>query len=124
MRALSKKEFRIIWDIFSHKPSYISLTWTISLVLIFGFWDTFASSFLLTFLDGIKNGWSYVLLAIIGIPGIVLQEFASKLGQKIGMKTIGMIGLSLSGGISHIPGNTRSLISAECDTHTLCRSHK
>ena len=97
MRTSSKKEFRIIWDIFSHKPSYISLTWTISLVLIFGFWDTFASSFLLNFLDNIKNGWSYVLLAIIGVPGVVLQEFASKLGQKIGMKTIGMIGLSLSG---------------------------
>lgn len=30
------------------------------------------------------------------MPGIVLQEFAIKLGDKIGAKTVGMIGLSLS----------------------------
>ena len=94
----TRKEFKIIWEIFSHKPTYINILWTISLVLIFGFWDTFASSFLLNFLDQIKEWWSYVLLAIIGVPGIVLQEAASKLGQKIGMKIVGIIGLTLSGG--------------------------
>ncbi len=92
----TKKEFGIIWSIFSHKPLYMNMVWSISLVLIFGFWDTFASSFLLDFLDKIKNGWSYILLAIIGVPGIVLQETASKIGQKIGIKTIGIIGLWLS----------------------------
>jgi hypothetical protein len=67
-------------------------------VLTFGFWDTFASSFLLDFLDQIKPGWSYILLAMIGVPGIVLQETASKIGNKIGIKTIGIIGLALSAG--------------------------
>jgi MFS family permease len=97
VKESSKKEFRIIWDIFSHSPTHINLIWTISLVLIFWFWDTFASSFLLDFLDQVKPGWSYVLLAIIGVPGIVLQEVASKIGKKIGIKTIGMVGLGLSG---------------------------
>jgi hypothetical protein len=45
-----------------------------------------------------KPGWSYVLLALIGVPGIILQETASKIGSKIGVKTIGIIGLALSGG--------------------------
>jgi hypothetical protein len=81
-----------------HKPMHMSLFWTITLVLTFGFWDTFASSFLLDFLDQIKPGWSYILLAMIGIPGIVLQETASKIGNKIGIKTIGIIGLGLSAG--------------------------
>ena len=81
-----------------HKPMHMSLFWTITLVLTFGFWDTFASSFLLDFLDQIKPGWSYILLAMIGIPGIVLQETASKIGNKIGIKTIGIIGLALSAG--------------------------
>jgi MFS family permease len=93
----SRKEFKIIWDIFSHKPGYKNLIWTITLVLTFWFWDTFASSFLLNFLDEVKAGWSFVLLAIIWVPWIVLQEQASKLWQKIGIKTIGIIGLMLSG---------------------------
>lgn len=91
--ATTKKEFRIIWGVLTHTPLYFNIVWTITLVLIFGFWDTFASSFLLDFLDEVKPGWSYVLLAVIGVPGIILQETASKIGEKIGMKTIGFIGL-------------------------------
>ena len=64
----SKKEFKIIWEICMHKPMHTSLFWTMTLVLTFGFWDTFASSFLLDFLNNIKPGWSYILLAMIGIP--------------------------------------------------------
>jgi len=94
----SKKEFKIIWEIIGHKPIHLSLIWSITLVLTFGFWDTFASSFLLDFLDEMKPGWSYVLLAVIGVPGIVLQEVASKIWAKIWVKTIGIIGLVLSAG--------------------------
>ena len=96
--ASSKREFSIIWEICMHKPMHISLFWTITLVLTFGFWDTFASSFLLQFLDQMKPGWSYILLAMIGVPGIILQETAAKLGAKIGIKTIGIVGLALSSG--------------------------
>jgi hypothetical protein len=92
----SKKEFKIIWEICMHKPMHTSLLWTMTLVLTFGFWDTFASSFLLDFLNDIKPGWSYILLAMIWIPGIILQESASNLAAKIGIKTVGIIGLALS----------------------------
>jgi len=95
--TLSKKEFWIIKKIFSHRPLHIHLIWPMTLVLIFWFWDTFASSFLLDFLDKLKEWWSYVLLAIIGVPWIILQEQASKIGEKIWVKNIGMIGLFLSG---------------------------
>lgn len=33
--ASSKREFSIIWEIFTHKPLHISLFWTITLVLTF-----------------------------------------------------------------------------------------
>lgn len=92
----SKKEFMIIWKIFLHKPLNISLIWTITLVLIFGFWDTFATSFLLGFLNDLKPGSSYLLLAIIWVPWILLQEVASKIGSRIWPKIIGIIGLFLS----------------------------
>lgn len=94
---MSQKEFKIIKDIFVHKPIHKNLIWTITLVLTFGFWDTFASSFLLDFLDQVKSWWSFVLLAIIGVPWIVLQEQASKLWDKIWVKSIWIIWLILSG---------------------------
>lgn len=93
----SKKEFRIIKNIITHKPVYKNLVWTITLVLTFWFWDTFASSFLLNFLNEVKAGWSFVLLAIIWVPWIVLQEQASKLWQRLWVKIIGIIWLTLSG---------------------------
>jgi hypothetical protein len=49
-----------------------------------------------SFLDGIKPGWSYILLACIAIPALGLQEVASKLAGKIGIKTVAFIGLGLS----------------------------
>jgi len=35
-------------------------------------------------------------LAIIGVPGVLLQEYAIRLGEKVGVKSIGIIGLVLS----------------------------
>lgn len=61
---------KTIWKIMSHMPIYIVIYWTMTLVLIFGFWDTFASTFLVSFLDNIKHGWSYILLACIAIPAL------------------------------------------------------
>lgn len=61
---------KIIYKILSHMPIYIIIYWTMSLVLIFGFWDTFASTFLIDFLDKVKSGWSYILLAVIAIPAL------------------------------------------------------
>lgn len=108
----TKKEFGIIWEIISHSPIHYALIWGLTLVLIFGFWDTFASSFLIDFLDDIAPGWGYILLAAVGIPGIVLQEFAIKMGQKFGEKNIGLLGLALSGGSLIFMGILASMESA------------
>jgi hypothetical protein len=88
---------KIIYQIMSHMPIYIVIYWTMILVLIFWFWDTFASTFLVSFLDDIKPGWSYILLACIAIPALWLQEIAGRLAEKIGIKTVAFIGLGLSG---------------------------
>lgn len=58
----TKSEFMIILKILSRKPIYLSIYWTLSMILTFGFWDTFAASFLVDFLNNIKPGWSYALL--------------------------------------------------------------
>lgn len=64
--------------------------WTMTLVLIFGFWDTFASTFLIDFLDDVKHGWSYILLACIAVPALTLQELMIKISEKVGVKTVAM----------------------------------
>ncbi len=93
----TKKTATIIYTIMSHMPIYIIIYWTMSLVLVFWFWDTFASTFLISFLEDIKQGWGYVLLACIAVPALWLQEVAIRLSEKIGVKTVAMIGLALSG---------------------------
>jgi MFS family permease len=93
----TKKTALIIFSILKHSPPYILIYWTISLVLIFGFWDTFATTFLISFLDQVWSGWSYILLACIAIPALGLQEFAAKMSEKIGVKTVAFTGLGLSG---------------------------
>jgi MFS family permease len=92
----TKGTARIIYQIMTSIPVHIVLYWTMSLVLIFGFWDTFAATFLIDFLDGLKSGWSYILLAIIALPALGLQEVAGNLAEKIGVKTVAYIGLLLS----------------------------
>ena len=47
---------------------HLIVFWAFSMVLTFGFWDTFASTFLIEFLNQLKPGWSYILLGIIAIP--------------------------------------------------------
>ncbi len=88
---------RSIWRIMFHMPIYLIIYWSMSLVLLFGFWDTFASTFLIDFLDHVKPGWSYILLAFIALPAMGLQEMAGTIAEKIGVKTVAMAGLFLSG---------------------------
>ncbi len=91
-----RKNAITIWKILGHMPVYIVIYWTMTLVLIFWFWDTFASTFLIGFLDEIWRGWGYVLLACIAIPALALQEVFAKLAQKIGVKSVAFVGLGLS----------------------------
>lgn len=90
------KTGKFIWKIMSHRPMYIIIYWTTSLVLIFWFWDTFAATFLIDFLDSMKHWMGYVLLAFIAIPGLALQEIAIKTSEKIGIKTVAIFWLLLS----------------------------
>ncbi len=67
-----------------HNPPYMIVYWTMSLVLIFGFWDTFASTFLIDFLAKIgSEKTAYLLLACIAIPALGLQEISSHVAEKI-----------------------------------------
>ena len=68
------------------------------MILIFGFWDTFASSFLIEFLaKASKPELAYVMLGVIAIPAFVMQEPFIKLSKRIGAFWVTAIGLSLSG---------------------------
>lgn len=88
---------RVIIDVLISKPVHLILYWTISLVLIFWFWDTFATTFLIDFLDNKLHHWWYVILAIIAIPALWLQELASNLAEKIGFKLVAYFWLFISG---------------------------
>lgn len=93
----TKTEFGIIVHILMKKPLYLSIYWTLSMILIFGFWDTFAASFLVSFLDDLRPGWSYALLGIIAIPAFWLQEVWGNIATKLGTLAVGNIWLTLSG---------------------------
>lgn len=58
----TKKEFVFTFKILAQQPLNITIYWTMVVILTMGFWDTFGSTFLIDFLDGVKHGWSYVLL--------------------------------------------------------------
>ncbi len=93
----TKIELGIIRKILLKKPHYLSIYWTLSMILVFGFWDTFAASFLVSFLDDLKPGWSYTLLGIIAIPAFWLQEVWGNIATKLGTLMVGGIWLTLSG---------------------------
>lgn len=77
--------------------SHLIVYWSCIMLLTFGFWDTFAATFLINFLDSVKPGWSFVLLWLIAIPAFGLQSFFWNLSDKIGWYKLSTIGLFLSG---------------------------
>ncbi len=79
------------------KSSSLIVYWSFIMVLIFGFWDTFASTFLLEFLDQVKSGWSYILLWIIAIPAFALQDPFWRLADKVWVYRIANLWLAISG---------------------------
>lgn len=47
---------------------YLIVYWSFVMLLTFGFWDTFASTFLIDFLNQVQPGWSFILLGLIAVP--------------------------------------------------------
>lgn len=76
--------------------NYMIVYWSFIMLLTFGFWDTFASTFLIDFLDSLKPGWSFILLGLIAIPAFWLQSIFWKLADKVWVFKIASIGLFLS----------------------------
>jgi hypothetical protein len=66
-----------------------------ALILAFGFWDTFASSFLIDYLSRLPNigDFAYALLGVIAIPAFVAQDFFIKLSARAGKFVVALIGL-------------------------------
>lgn len=75
---------------------YLIVYWSCIMLLTFGFWDTFASTFLIDFLNQVKPGWSFALLGIIAIPAFGLQGIFGKLADVWGVYKIATFGLLLS----------------------------
>jgi hypothetical protein len=73
----TKKEIENIRKVLMDLPKSMSLYWFIAVVLSFGFWDTFAASFLIDYLSGLPGalGWGYLLLGVLAIPAFVTQHF-------------------------------------------------
>ncbi|NDK08960.1 hypothetical protein EOM39_07025 [Candidatus Gracilibacteria bacterium] len=93
----TRKEFIGTYNILADKTNPLVLYWCLVMVMTFGFWDTFAATFLIGFLDTLWNGGGYVLLGIIAIPAFGLQDMFSKISIKYGVYAIGNIGIFLSG---------------------------
>ncbi|MFA5917910.1 MAG: MFS transporter [Candidatus Gracilibacteria bacterium] len=94
---LTKKEFIITYKVLTNINNPIIIYWTIVIFITFSFWDTFASTFLIKYLDSLWQGKGYFLLGIIAIPAFGLQGYFSKLSDKFGIPIISNIGLVLSG---------------------------
>lgn len=93
----TRKEFKWTYNILSDKKNTLVIYWCLIMVMTFWFWDTFAATFLIWFLDNLWNwGW-YVLLWVIAIPAFWLQDFFSKLSIKFWVYTISNFWIILSG---------------------------
>jgi hypothetical protein len=67
--------FRDIFETLAFSiDKHLIVYWAFIMLLTFGFWDTFASTFLIDFLDQVKPGWSFALLGLIAIPAFGLQD--------------------------------------------------
>jgi len=98
LTSKTKQSLRDIIDTLRDSiDSHLIVYWACIMLLIFGFWDTFASTFLIEFLDQVKPGWSFALLWLIAIPAFWLQSFFSHLSDRVGWYKISIIWLLLSG---------------------------
>ena len=77
-------------------PRNYFLIWSFIIIMLFGAWDTFASSFLLDYLAKFAPNFHYMLLACIAIPAYLAQGMFIKLSSKIGVFAVISLGLVLA----------------------------
>ncbi len=95
----TKKAFFSLRKVLFLFPQHYGLLWFMTMILAFGFWDTFAAAFLIDFLAKLSTGptYAYALLWIIAIPAFVTQDFFIKISKRIGTFPVIVFGLILSG---------------------------
>jgi len=94
----TEESFVDIWQTLSYAMhTHMIVYWSFVMLLTFGFWDTFASTFLIDFLNQVKPWWSFILLGLIAIPAFWLQSFFWNLSDKIWWFKISLVGLFMSG---------------------------
>jgi len=94
------EEVKNIRKVIVELPINMSLIWFMVIVLLFGFWDTFAASFLIDYLAKLPGAASfgYALLGILAIPAFVTQELFIKMSRTLGVFIVAAFGLIVSGG--------------------------
>jgi hypothetical protein len=89
--------FKDIFETLAYSiDKHLIVYWAFIMLLTFGFWDTFASTFLIDFLHQVKPGWSFVLLGLIAIPAFWLQSIFWKLSDRVGSFKLSLFWLFLS----------------------------
>ena len=97
MAQKTQESFKEIWATLKYaRWRYMIVFWSFTMLLTFGFWDTFASTFLIEFLEQLKSGWSFILLGLIAVPAFGLQDLFWKMADKVWVYKIAVVGLLLS----------------------------
>ncbi len=92
----TKVHFISTYNVLKYAKKSVIMYQSILLLIIFWFWDTFAITFLIKFLDSFSEWSWYILLAIVAIPAFWLQDFFGKKAEKYWFKTISSLWLILS----------------------------
>lgn len=93
----TKESFINIYETLKYaKTTNLIVYWAFAMVLTFWFWDTFAATFLIDFLNQVKPWMSYILLWIIAIPAYALQWLFWKLADKFWVYFITNVWLAIS----------------------------
>ncbi|NVP17523.1 MFS transporter [Candidatus Gracilibacteria bacterium] len=120
----TKEDLKNFFEILLKSPYNYRLLIIGGIFMLFGFWDTFIVSFLIDFIDQIltKNAddlakfklqsifTAYVFIALLAIPAYGAQEYLIKLGNKVGMTKILLLGVLVSGVSIFLFGFFESLV--------------
>lgn len=92
----TKKGFISTYKIFTNSNNSLVIYWCFVILITFWFWDTFASTFLIKFLDNLWNWYWYVLLWLIAVPAFWFQRYFSKLSEKYWIYNVSNFWLTIS----------------------------